>query len=77
MPYHDYYCHACKKTFSRVLIARQDKETIGCPHCGSHMVEQQVSPFYAVTSKKSQSSARENGIPPSQNEDSWERVNLG
>jgi hypothetical protein len=47
-----------------------------CPHCGSRKVEQQVSPSYAVTSKKSQSSAQENGIPPSQNEDSRERVNL-
>ena len=45
MPYHDYYCHACEKTFTRVLIAQHDKETIACPHCGSQRVEQQVSPF--------------------------------
>ena len=43
MPYHNFHCHACKKTFSRILIAQHDKETIACPHCGSHKVEQQIA----------------------------------
>ena len=67
MPHHDVYCHACKKTFSKVLTLTEYEEgKIMCPHCGSRKVEQQVSPFYAVTSKKSRS----------QNDDSRERVNL-
>jgi putative FmdB family regulatory protein len=77
MPHHDFYCHACKKSFSKMLtLAQYEKGKVICPRCGSRKVEQQVSPFYAVTSKKSQSSAQENGIPPSQNEDSRERVYL-
>src|SRR2546426_10855424 len=41
VPNYDFYCHACKKTFSKVLtIARHDKEKIACPRCGSKNVEQ-------------------------------------
>ena len=54
VPNYDFYCHACKKTFSKVLtIARHDKEKIACPRCGSKNVEQRWAAFYAVTSKKS------------------------
>jgi len=76
MPHYEFFCKACMKTFSKVLTFTEYEESkIMCPHCGSREVEQQVSPF-SVTSKKSQSSAQENAIPPSQNEDSWDRVNL-
>ena len=72
MPHYEFFCKACMKTFSKVLTFTEYEESkIMCPHCGSREVEQQVSPF-SVTSKKSQSSAQENAIPPSQNEDSWD-----
>ena len=54
MPHYEFFCHACKKTFSKILtIARHEKEKIACSHCGSHKVEPRWAAFYAVTSKKS------------------------
>jgi putative FmdB family regulatory protein len=54
MPHYDFFCHACQKTFSKILtIAEHGKEKIKCPHCGSNKVEQRWAEFYAVTSKKS------------------------
>ena len=36
MPHYEFFCHACKKTFSSILtIAEHDKEKVTCPHCGS------------------------------------------
>ena len=54
MPYYEFVCNACKKTFSKTLhIAEHDAEKTACPHCGSHEVEQRWSAFSAITSKKS------------------------
>jgi putative FmdB family regulatory protein len=54
MPQYEFLCKDCKKAFTKFLtIAAYDKETIVCPECGSRNVEQQLSSFYAVTSKKS------------------------
>jgi len=54
MPDYEYFCHACKKTFSKVLtLAEYEKGKITCPHRGSKRVEQGWSAFYAITSKKS------------------------
>jgi putative FmdB family regulatory protein len=54
MPQYEFLCKDCKKPFSKFLtIAAYEKEKIACPKCGSRNVEQQLSPFYAVTSKKS------------------------
>lgn len=54
MPSYDYLCHACKKSFNRILtLSEHDKNNIKCPHCGSKDVEQKYAAFYAVTSKKS------------------------
>ena len=54
MPNYEFFCHACKKMFSKILtITQHDKEKIACPHCGSKNVEQRWAAFYAVTSKKS------------------------
>jgi putative FmdB family regulatory protein len=54
MPNYEFFCQDCKKPFSRFLtIAAHDKDKIVCPACGSANVKQQLSPFYAVTSKKS------------------------
>jgi putative FmdB family regulatory protein len=54
MPHYEFFCHACKKTFSKILtVAEHEKEDIVCPHCGSKKVEQGWSAFTAITSKKS------------------------
>jgi putative FmdB family regulatory protein len=54
MPHYEFFCHACKKTFSKILtVAEHEKEKIICPHCGSKNVEQGWSAFSAITSKKS------------------------
>lgn len=54
MPQYEYVCQGCRKSFSKVLtFSEYEKGGIKCPHCGSNKVEQKVSAFYAVTSKKS------------------------
>jgi putative FmdB family regulatory protein len=54
MPQYEYFCNACKKTFSRILtIAEHSEEKITCLHCSSKNVEQRWSAFSAITSKKS------------------------
>jgi putative FmdB family regulatory protein len=54
MPHYDYFCHACKKIFPKILtLAEYEKGSVACPHCGSKKVEQKVAPFYVVTSRKS------------------------
>jgi putative FmdB family regulatory protein len=54
MPHYEYFCQACNKKFSLILIvAEHDKDKIKCPKCGSSNVEQQWAAFYATTSKKS------------------------
>jgi putative FmdB family regulatory protein len=54
MPQYEFFCSACKKTFSRILnIAEHGKAKITCPHCASKNVEQCWSAFSAITSKKS------------------------
>jgi putative FmdB family regulatory protein len=54
MPFYDYKCGGCKKTFSLILsIAEHDKGKVKCPKCGSAKVRQQVTGFSVITSKKS------------------------
>jgi putative FmdB family regulatory protein len=55
MPQHEFFCHACKKLFPKVLtLAEYETTNITCPHCGSSdQVEQSWSAFYAITSRKS------------------------
>jgi putative FmdB family regulatory protein len=53
MPRYEYFCHACKKTFSKVLkLAEYEEGEVLCPHCASNNVEQSWSAFYAISSKK-------------------------
>ncbi len=41
MPHYEFFCHACKKTFSKILaLAEYEESEVICPHCGSHKVEQ-------------------------------------
>jgi putative FmdB family regulatory protein len=53
MPTYDYRCEKCHKAFSLVLSLKQhDSKKIACPACGSHVVRQEIRPFYAITSRK-------------------------
>ena len=54
MPNYEFFCHNCKKTFSKVLtLAEYEEGEIICPRCGSKEVEQSWSAFSVITSKKS------------------------
>ena len=54
MPHYEFFCHACKKAFSKVLsLAKYEKGEATGARCGSKEVEQTWSAFYAITSKKS------------------------
>jgi putative FmdB family regulatory protein len=65
MPHYEFYCHACKKTFSKVLtLAEYEEGEVLCPHCGSDNVEQSWSAFYAITSQKSACEPSPNGTAP-------------
>jgi putative FmdB family regulatory protein len=53
MPRYEFFCHNCKKLFSKILsLVDCEEEEILCPHC-SREVEQCWSAFNAITSKKS------------------------
>jgi putative FmdB family regulatory protein len=54
MPQYEYFCEQCKKPFTKILtIAEYEKGGVKCPKCNSKKVKQQVTAFFAVTSKKS------------------------
>jgi putative FmdB family regulatory protein len=47
-------CRDCNKEFTQTLhMADREKSEVVCPHCGGKRVEQLVTAFSAVTSKKS------------------------
>ena len=53
MPHYEFFCHNCKKLFSRILsLVDYEEGEVLCPHCGSQNVEQCWSAFNAITSKK-------------------------
>jgi len=55
MPTYDYVCEKCSHRFSAVMTfaEHEKKAKPGCPKCNSKKVRQIVTPFMAVTSKKS------------------------
>jgi len=54
MPTYDYYCKKCKREFSVIRSIREhEKAKTSCPECKGKNVTQLVSPFTAITSKKS------------------------
>jgi putative FmdB family regulatory protein len=54
MPRYEFFCHACKRSFSKVLsLVDYEEGEVSCPHCGSKEVEQRWSAFSVPTSKKS------------------------
>jgi putative FmdB family regulatory protein len=49
-----FQCRDCEKEFTQALhLADREKAQVVCPNCGSKRVEQLISAFSAVTSKKS------------------------
>jgi len=54
MPMYEYHCQACDRTFTiHQSLEERDAAPVKCPHCQEANVEQVLSPFVAVTSKKS------------------------
>ena len=54
MSEYNFYCEDCKKEFTRKLhISERDQAPVTCPHCHGSKVQQLVTAFSAVTSKKS------------------------
>ena len=54
MPHYEFLCKECKKSFSLVMtLTEYEKGHFTCPKCKSRKVEQKLSAFSAVTSKKS------------------------
>jgi putative FmdB family regulatory protein len=54
VPHYEFFCHACKKPFSKILsLVDYEEGEVLCPHWGSKEVEQRWSSFSAITSKKS------------------------
>ena len=54
MPTYDYYCRACDRTFEMHLsLQEHDAHQVQCPHYQSPEVEQVLTLFSTVTSKKS------------------------
>jgi putative FmdB family regulatory protein len=54
MPHYEFFCHNCKKFFSKVLsLTDYEEGQVMCPNCGSKDVEQRWSPFTMIASKKS------------------------
>jgi putative FmdB family regulatory protein len=49
-----FHCADCNQEFTQTLhISEAEKGGVTCPHCGSKNVNQLVTAFSAVTSKKS------------------------
>ncbi len=54
MSHYIFQCLDCNKEFTQTLhMADREKIEVTCPHCGGKRVEQLVTAFSAVTSKKS------------------------
>ena len=54
MSQYTFHCQDCNKEFTQHLhIADRDTSEVRCPGCGSKRVDQLVTAFSAVTSKKS------------------------
>jgi DNA-directed RNA polymerase subunit RPC12/RpoP len=49
---HEYFCHSCKKAFSKPTTSDYEEGDVVCPHCGSGDVEPRTSAFYPISSKE-------------------------
>lgn len=53
MPFYEFECKKCNKTFTLVMtLEKYKKGNIKCPECWSKEVERVYSQFYSFTSKK-------------------------
>ena len=53
MPTYEFVCEDCGKSFSVILsLAEYEKRQAECPKCGSKTLNQQITAFQAITSKK-------------------------
>jgi putative FmdB family regulatory protein len=54
MPSYEYHCRTCNREFM-VYMSFKERDTaeVRCPQCQGTEVQQILSPFVAVTSKKS------------------------
>ncbi len=53
MPHYEFFCHDCKKTFSRILaLVDYEEGEVIWPNCGTKEVEQSRSAFYAITPRR-------------------------
>lgn len=53
MPHYEYFCHACKHTFSTApTLADYEEGDVACPNCGSEEVEERLSAFYPISSRE-------------------------
>jgi putative FmdB family regulatory protein len=54
MPVYEFICKKCNGGFSETLkVSEYEKRKFRCPKCRSTKVEQQISSFQTITSKKS------------------------
>jgi putative FmdB family regulatory protein len=54
MPTYDFYCKNCDKNFTVIIsISEYEKKSYECPKCKGKELEQQITAFQTVTSKKS------------------------
>ena len=54
MPTYEFFCEKCKKAFEvTVSISDYEKKKYKCPKCGGKRVNQQITAFQTVTSRKS------------------------
>jgi putative FmdB family regulatory protein len=54
MPSYEYRCRTCDRTFEiRLSVQDHDAGRARCPHCQGQEVEQVMTSFVAMTSKKS------------------------
>jgi putative FmdB family regulatory protein len=54
MPTYEFQCQDCGKEFSEIMsISQRSRKKPPCPKCKSRKVDQLVSGFMAITSRKS------------------------
>jgi putative FmdB family regulatory protein len=55
MPYYEYHCLDCGKTFSLFMTVQKHQESsfLPCPHCAGPNVKQLYTSVSVMTSKKS------------------------
>ncbi|MCX8083488.1 MAG: zinc ribbon domain-containing protein [Calditerrivibrio sp.] len=61
MPIYEFKCNDCGKTFSKLLLKKED--TVECPSCKSANVEKQISAVASFSSKGGSSSSGCNSGP--------------